>query len=62
MRRGLRIILLALLAALLAGFIAGTIIRLRFERPIHYIGAVEKVPGTFLTGLPAHERLDAPPC
>jgi hypothetical protein len=40
MRRGLRIVLLALLAALLAGFIAGTIIRLRFERPIHYIGGL----------------------
>jgi hypothetical protein len=38
MKRGLRILLLALLAALLAGFIAGTVIRLRFERPIQYIG------------------------
>ena len=38
MKRGVRILLLALLAALLAGFIAGTVIRLRFERPIQYIG------------------------
>ena len=38
MKRGLRIVLLALLAALLAGFIAGTVIRLRFEAPISYIG------------------------
>ena len=38
MKRGLRIVLLALLAALLAGFIAGTVIRLRFERPVQYLG------------------------
>jgi hypothetical protein len=41
MKRGVRIILLALLAALLAGFIAGTVIRMRFERPVQYLGAVE---------------------
>lgn len=38
MRRGLRVVLLALLAALLAGFVAGTILRLRFERPVRYLG------------------------
>ena len=38
MKRGLRIVLLMLLAALLAGFVAGTVIRLRFERPVQYLG------------------------
>lgn len=38
MRRGLRVVLLALLAALVAGFVAGTILRMRFERPVRYLG------------------------
>jgi hypothetical protein len=42
-KRGLRILLLALLAALVAGFIAGTVIRLRFERPVQYLGAAEEL-------------------
>lgn len=43
MRRGARVVLLALLAALVAGFVAGTIVRMRFERPIRYLG--ELAPG-----------------
>jgi hypothetical protein len=39
-RRALRAVLLALLAALVAGFVAGTVIRMRFERPIRYLGAL----------------------
>jgi hypothetical protein len=42
-RRGARIVLLALLAALVAGFVVGTIVRLRFERPVRYLG--ELLPG-----------------
>ena len=49
MKRGLRIVLLALLAALLAGFIAGTVIRLRFERPVQYLGS-KKGSDPFLNG------------
>jgi hypothetical protein len=40
-RAALRGILLALLAALVAGFVAGTVIRMRFERPIRYLGALD---------------------
>ncbi len=40
-RRALRVILLALLGALVAGFIAGTVIRMRLERPVRYLGAAE---------------------
>jgi hypothetical protein len=39
--RALRVVLLALLGALVAGFIAGTVIRLRLERPVRYLGALE---------------------
>ena len=38
MRRGARVVLLALLVALVAGFVVGTIVRMRFERPIRYLG------------------------
>lgn len=38
MRRGARLVLLALLGALIAGFVAGTILRMRFERPVRYLG------------------------
>jgi hypothetical protein len=62
MKRGLRIVLLALLAALLAGFIAGTVIRLRWERPVQYLGAVKKVPGTYLTGHGVLYTQGASPC
>jgi hypothetical protein len=40
-RAALRGILLALLAALVAGFVAGTVIRMRFERPVRYLGALD---------------------
>jgi hypothetical protein len=39
-RAALRGILLALLGALIAGFVAGTWLRLRFERPVRYLGAL----------------------
>ena len=39
-RAALRAVLLALLGALIAGFVAGTVIRLRFERPVRYLGAL----------------------
>jgi hypothetical protein len=44
-RAALRGILLALLAALVAGFVAGTVIRMRFERPVRYLGALVPVAG-----------------
>jgi hypothetical protein len=44
-RRGVRIVLLALLAALLAGFVVGTIVRLRFERPVRYLGELVPAAG-----------------
>jgi hypothetical protein len=37
-RRGLRVVLFALLGALLAGFLVGTVLRMRFERPVRYLG------------------------
>ena len=53
-RAALRGILLALLAALVAGFVAGTVIRMRLERPVRYLGAL---------GAGAGGPLDvAPPC
>jgi hypothetical protein len=42
-RAALRGILLALLAALVAGFVAGTVIRMRLERPIRYLGVLVPV-------------------
>lgn len=45
MRRGaLRFVLLALLGALLAGFVAGTLIRMRLERPVRYLGRLDATP------------------
>jgi len=35
-----RVVLLALLGALLFGFLVGTLLRLRFERPVRYLGAL----------------------
>ena len=37
--RVLRRLLLALLFALLVGFAVGTVLRLRFERPVQYLGS-----------------------
>ncbi len=41
MRRLAKSLLLALLFSLLLGFAIGTAIRLRLERPVEYIGAVQ---------------------
>jgi hypothetical protein len=42
----LRVILLALLFSLLVGFAIGTVIRLRLEKPVYYIGeATPHQPG-----------------
>ncbi len=35
----LRTVLLAVLLSLLVGFVIGTVLRMRLERPIHYIGS-----------------------
>ena len=37
--RVLRTVLLALLVSLLVGLAIGTVLRLRLERPVHYIGS-----------------------
>ena len=45
MRSALRGILLALLFALVAGFVVGTLIRMRVERPVRYLGALDAGAG-----------------
>jgi hypothetical protein len=35
----LRVVLLAVLLSLLVGFVIGTVLRMRLERPVHYIGS-----------------------
>jgi hypothetical protein len=42
----IRAILLALLGSLLIGFLIGTVIRLRMERPVRYLGVAFPVEGT----------------
>ena len=45
MRAALRGILLALLVALVAGFVVGTLVRMRVERPVRYLGALDAASG-----------------
>ena len=42
--RLLRLVLLALLGSLLFGLAVGTVIRMRLERPVRYIGACDRAP------------------
>lgn len=53
----IRTILLALLLSLLVGLAIGTLIRLRIERPVRYIGATGFVDG----GLAARSAVPARP-
>ena len=50
MGRLLRAILLSIIVSLLVGLAIGTLIRLRLERPVYYIGAV--APATDAPGAP----------
>ncbi len=42
--KAVRAFLLALLASLLLGLLIGTLIRLRFERPVRYMGSALTAP------------------
>ena len=48
MRKWLGRLLLALLLSLLVGLAIGTLLRLRLERPVYYIGAADTPRAPFL--------------
>jgi hypothetical protein len=56
MRKWLIRLLLALLFSLLVGLAIGTWLRLRLERPVYYIGAVDSTPAQFQVRFTSPER------
>jgi hypothetical protein len=56
----LRLILIALLGSLLFGFAVGTIIRLKLEKPVRYIGAREAIAPSITATVPFHVTRPGP--